>query len=736
MADEQLRELESLLHDAGPGTADRLRIGTCIAQTCWVYARADRAIDLLSESLDEYQAACGGTLPQSADESLGTLIGYLEARTQHARGEKVLLGQLKHPINQQQSYWLIERLYQLYDSAVGNDGEVSLGHGLELYRAIEKKIRHDLDTSDQNHRYSLVNRLINIYRTARNKKLAGVADDLRDFAFHHLPEVLKRQTNNYTSMVSETANVLHDIAGPRDALAFLIERIAVEPAWFRFNNQDGWSQYSWTLAQWRTEVKDLGDLEKPLLTLVLKELRRDLQTRQQRNRVFYWKRNQYYWGEKEADFAGTAEEAWAQEKQSGAACQYIAEYLYGGLDHYGRAIEILMDAHRRKVLAEDGLSELVGYLRAQNRFVETIPLLEPLVQRRPDNLQYRVWLMNAYFKTNHPELLTVLLNETHGYFHRDDRWNENAMAMLGRSCLENAIYRKAADYLAEAIAHRQQTASRRGMGDSVLSGYYGDQARAFAGLKKTPEAVDAAAAAVVAWGPDINNRRNALEALHAVLWSAPDLEGYVARLDKQAADSGEENPILRKAIGQVYRDRGRWGKAIAQLQIAAEVQPNDAETYQALLACYDRQDDRQGAIEAILAWRQFAPRDIKLYEDLGKRLEQIGQASESERAYTSIVETLPMEAESHGLLADVFQRQDRWENAVEQWRQVARIRSLEPTGLVGLARALIHQRQFQAAAEVVTKLNKTSWPSRFETGPENLPEKIRALERDLTAGRP
>ena len=55
-----------------------------------------------------------------------------------------------------------------------------------------------------------------------------------------------------------------------------------------------------------------------------------------------------------------------------------------------------------------------------------------------------------------------------------------------------------------------------------------------------------------------------------------------------------------------------------------------------------------------------------------------------------------------------------------------RIRSLEPTGLVGLARALIHQRQFQAAAEVVTKLNKTSWPSRFETGPENLPEKIRA----------
>ena len=94
----------------------------------------------------------------------------------------------------------------------------------------------------------------------------------------------------------------------------------------------------------------------------------------------------------------------------------------------------------------------------------------------------------------------------------------------------------------------------------MLSGYYGDQARAFAGLKKTPEAVDAAAAAVVAWGNNINNRSNALEALRAVLCSAPDLEAYVVRLDKQAAEIHEENPILRKAIGQVYREKGTVGQ--------------------------------------------------------------------------------------------------------------------------------------------------------------------------------
>ena len=223
LADEQLRELESLHRDAQRGTADRLKIGTCLAQTDWGYARFDQAIDLLMESLDEYQAACGGVLPASANDALGVLIGYLESRMQYARGEKVIAEQLKHPVNQQQGCWLVDRLYQLYESAIANGGDVSLGRGAELYQAVEKKLRQDLDTPDQNHRYNLVSRLIGIYGAAHDKKLPGAAGDLRTFAFERLPDLLQRETNNYASMVSETANALHDIAGPRDGLAFLVQ---------------------------------------------------------------------------------------------------------------------------------------------------------------------------------------------------------------------------------------------------------------------------------------------------------------------------------------------------------------------------------------------------------------------------------------------------------------------------------------------------------------------------------
>ena len=301
---------------AGGNADDRLQIGCDLAGAYWNYSRCDQAIDLLSASLDEHQAACGGVLPAAANGALGTLIGYLEARTQHARGERILQEQLKHPANRQQSYWLIERLYELYDSAIQRGGEVSLGSGLDLYRAVQKKVQQDLDTPDQNHRFALAGQLCNIYRSAHNRFPAGyqgrgaeeVAADARRFAFERLPAVLPRPTNNYTSIVSEAANMLHDVAGPRDGLAFLIRRIDGEPHWLRLNNQDGWSQHSSALAEWRAEVFGVGDLDAPLLAIVSGELRRDLHSRQQRNRTMYNRHEQYFWADKEADFARIADE--------------------------------------------------------------------------------------------------------------------------------------------------------------------------------------------------------------------------------------------------------------------------------------------------------------------------------------------------------------------------------------------------------------------------------------------
>ena len=730
LAQEQLRELTSLHRDAATGSIDRLHIAHALARAQWSYDRQQEAIDLLSSALDEYEAACGGTLPVEANEPFSTMISYLEQRRNYARGEDRLFAQLKHPANPQQRDWLGEQLYQLYQSAIAGDGEVLLGVGAALYEAVQQKLFDELKTADDNHRSNLLSRLLTIYRTAHGKKLPGPVDvvaDLRRFAFHRLPEVLTRQNNNYDNLVSQTGQTLHDLVGPRDGLAFLIQQIEATPTWLCYNGQDGWSRFAWTLGEWRPEAKDLGDLEPRLLRIVLAELREDLRSRQSRHRVIYDRRYGYWWAEKENDFARVADEVLAKDRQSAAATVYIAEYLYWGLNRYGRAIDVLLDAHRRELLDEAGQATLVDYLQRQSRFAESIAVLEPLVQRRPDNLDYRVQLMRAYFHVNRQADLLALLKKTDGYFHQPGRWQEPVMRALAASCLENHLFAQSVAYYREVISLHQRTAPRRGIGDGALANYYGGLARAYGGLKQTGDAVDAACGAVVSWGPRQQNRVEALDSLRQVLRQAPDLDAYVAQLDRQTAASGQDNPIVRKAIGQIYLEKQQYPRAITQLSTAAALQPNDAETHRALLDCFDRQHDQPGAIEQLLRNRELAGRDMNLYEDLGRRFETLGRSDQADRAYTSIVEMLPSEAESHRRLAEIRQRQNRWEDAIAQWQQVARLGELEPTGLLGLTTALLHQNHHEAAAAALAKLKGRTWPPRFA----DAEEKFRRLQQQI-----
>ncbi len=62
LADEQVAELESLHREAQRGTADRLKIGTCLAQTYWAYSRFDRG----DRSLDRIARRIPGGLRRSA----------------------------------------------------------------------------------------------------------------------------------------------------------------------------------------------------------------------------------------------------------------------------------------------------------------------------------------------------------------------------------------------------------------------------------------------------------------------------------------------------------------------------------------------------------------------------------------------------------------------------------------------------------------------------------------------
>jgi len=204
----------------------------------------------------------------------------------------------------------------------------------------------------------------------------------------------------------------------------------------------------------------------------------------------------------------------------------------------------------------------------------------------------------------------------------------------------------------------------------------------------------------------------------------------VEQLDAQSAETGLINPVVRKAVGQAYFNKGNYFAAIAQLQTALSGQPNDAETLQRLIDCYDRMQNPEGAIAQVLRALELSRRDIKRYEDLGRRFEALAKPAEAERAYTSVVEVLPNESEGHELLAQIRQHQGRWADAIGQWQEVAKIRSLEPNGLLGLAAAQLHEKQFDKASETIAKLKARTWPPHFGDAPGRIAE----LERQLREG--
>jgi Flp pilus assembly protein TadD len=187
------------------------------------------------------------------------------------------------------------------------------------------------------------------------------------------------------------------------------------------------------------------------------------------------------------------------------------------------------------------------------------------------------------------------------------------------------------------------------------------------------------------------------------------------------------NPIVRKALGKVFLAKHDFARAAGQLRLACQLQPNDTETHQKLVECYDRLGDGDGAIRQLMESIQLSRRNIQLYKDLASRYQKQGQEAQAERARTSIVEALPNESEGHAMLAQIRQQQDRWDEAIAHWEQVARIRELEPTGLLNLAEAQVHVKQWQAAGATVRRLRQRTWPERFR----DVESKIRQLERQI-----
>lgn len=712
---EQLRQLKALQKLEEEGTFAHLQLSEQLARTIWNYSKYDEALEILSIALDAYREAHNGRLQTNAQGMFSTLNSWLRSRKYFAKAEKEILDEIARQSSEAMIRWLKQLKYNTWMDAFRADATVSIGSGKTLYRNMQKTLLDAIrEDREQNFRYNVIYQLCNLYREAyQHKKYSEPKEDLDSFAFGLLAEILKTQQNNYNSLVNHVADQINYISGPKPGLAYLIHSYENVPEWVQQSHNTAWQMFGYKIAYWRHLAKDIGDQDPRLLKIVLKELRRDLEDRRSYNRYIYDK-GSYFWGEHEARYLELSEEIYQERKDSGQSIVYIASYLWNGLKVHERAIEILEDAHGRELLDENGQTTLLGYHESQKNYDRAIELLVHLIDWRPDNLNYRTRLMQHYKRQNQLDKLVQLLDVTEQFLREKNRWNEHSLSHLGSVCVSTNLWERAVTYYKELIPLHQRTHAQRGIGNGTLSSYYNYLSRAYTALDDTIHAVEAASGAIVSWGSTHSNRNSAIQSLYQVLAESKDLDAYMVHLNKEVEESGLENPIIRKQLGKVMVERHRrYEDAIPNLKIAVELQPNDLETHRLLINAFDKLDQPLKAIHQTLEAARINRQEFKFYEDLANRYEKLENLDLAERARTSIVETLPTEAESHQLLAEIRQKQDRWEDAIPHWRQVAEIRSLEPTGLMGLANAQLQAGKKDQARHTIDRLVEKNWPQRF-----------------------
>lgn len=736
LIDEQIRELRALAAMTPPTSRDHLHITDDLCNLLFSsYNRHDEAIREMEAEVRGYSEAHGGRWPFDDDDVLGSYVSLLEGAKQFATGETVLLSYLKKPQNEQQRTWLQDRLLQLYNGALDNDGEVTLGSGNELLQNIVAEATRRIDaSSDENVRGNVVNALAATFDIAQRHKLEDTAELLRTFVFKQMPVILRRQHGQYQNTARAPLNDVEQTLGPTAALRYVVERMEQFPQWLDLGWNSGWQTFANDLGRLREAAEaskdQTGELDSRVLKLVIRELKRDLVTQERRNGEIYCKGYIYFWWAKQDDFAKAANEVYREYKSSGRRAVYIANYLWGGLERRQRAIEILLSSQADGLLDESGQSQLVEYLQQENRFGESIAVLEPLVKDHPDSMHHRTRLMLAYFHTHRHDQLLELVKQTAEHFHQGGRWTEGNIAEFGHGVLDcgsldSDLLDRAVAYTQEAISLYQRNNSGSGAGDATLSGMYQQLADAYSRLGQTKQAVEAATGAIVCWGPQQGERQNAINKLHDVLAAAKDLDAYVRSLDQEAAKTGQDSPIVRKAIGQTYQSRSKFAKAITQFQLAIQLQPTDIEVHQALIACYDATGKKSAATRELLALIDLDRHNLALYQQLADRFKD--NEAQAERAATSIIEAGPHEAENQAAMAELRQKENRWNEAIPHWEEAAKLRRLEPTNLIKLIEAELHTKHWDAARESIRKLQKTDWPSRFN----NVESEIRRLQNQL-----
>jgi len=724
---ERIRLLKRLRDATSPGSDDRLRIDWQIARSyAWENKDQQAGLEWWENALRAYSAAHPDGLPRSANGFAFEYVSMLETVHRFVDAETFLANAEEASSDASQQRAFAHRRLATCIRALKFDGQVSLGTGKALYANLLAALEEQRAVADRDaDRLAIARQYCALFKAAADKGYLRLGPDVRAFADQTVPDLLAKQTLHVEEILREVSGMLLQVSGKAVAFAWLVERQNDSPPSLEYSNRGVWQQHGSKLASWREELGELPEeTAAKFLDLVLKQLERDLAGGLSANRYAYGNAG-WFWTAKAERFAEVAESVHEMYRDDRRVVARVARYFADDLRRPERAAEIMLAAYRESVLATEQQNDLIEYLHETEQYEVSIPILQSLVIRRPNDLRHRTELLTAYHQTDREAAFQTLLAETDQHFRQADRWTEGMIAGLATACLKNKAFAAAAGYFQQAIAMHKRTPQNAQQSNLYLSRYYADRADALAAVGDTWQAVDSASAAIVVWSREAHQRRDFENRLRGVLDVSKDLDAFIERWNQQVAEVGQDNPLLRQQLGFLLAERGQPELAIIQLRAALELQPFDIVTHEKLIEVLDMTGRQEAATKQLLVLIDFERHNLDRYRQLAMRLAD--DPEWAERAVTTIVEAAPNEAEHHQALAEIRESNDRWTDAIKHWQRVAEIRSLEPTGWLRLAQAQLHEGQHAEARQTLRKLRQTDWPARFG----DLAYELQRLERAL-----
>ncbi|MHC4201159.1 MAG: hypothetical protein ACYSU0_14295, partial [Planctomycetota bacterium] len=222
-----------------------------------------------------------------------------------------------------------------------------------------------------------------------------------------------------------------------------------------------------------------------------------------------------------------------------------------------------------------------------------------------------------------------------------DHWSLNSLAHHAERAKDHEM---AAEVWEKVIRTFRATGQVRSRTYYVWQ-YYSSLARAYSGMGRTDDAVDAYLRGMSLIKRGDSHYGSFLRSLRDHVFGKQGIDAAVKKYEEGLEESGgAEMPHLRVAFGEAYKKARRTKEALAQFRIAADLLPKDVPLRSEVIDGYRKLGESDAAIDAYFSWARLDPQNIEIYKGLGDLYASLDRGSDALAAWQTCAEVRPREA--------------------------------------------------------------------------------------------